>query len=453
VAAESEASLSAQSAHEGPAASARLIPPDGRIIAIDIVRGFAILWVILYHLWTDVKYTDAKSVSDQFRVVPHKIAAGEPINAATAFFDAFLRVGYLGVALFMILSGLSLTLVAMRRDMRPASVPTFLYRRLRRVMIPYWFGFVFTIAFAAVLAIVQWQRNGGHGYAWFLANGDVNINAPQLLAGALLVPRFWKEDWRFAPEGSLWFVLLILQYYLLFPLLFPLMKRIGPWFFLALSLAVTLISLNWIVAVDGSLNNATSWTESLAPFRIFEFGLGMTAGYLMTTRPQLLLEYTRAPLDVLSIVVLGLLLFVGGSMIEADRGDLITFQTPMQALGMALIVLPLIVKIPGRLELSAPGRIFAWVGAISYTVLIVNEPLRSVTHTMRAEGAADAWLVLWIGVIYMPVTLLVARPLAVFLGLVQRGPPAGAAVPAVAAASTASAAAPGAAAPGGHRPT
>jgi len=404
-----------------PERTPQLIPPSGRIVAIDVVRGFAILWVILYHLWTDIKIENARSVPDTFRFVPHQLTHDPPATF-TAVSDAFFRIGFLGVPLFMILSGLSLTMVAMRREPRPRETPRFLYRRLRRVMIPYWFGFAYTLAFATVLAVIQWQRHGGDSYAWFVRHGDVRINGGQLFAGGLLVPRFWSRAWQFAPEGSLWFVLLIVQYYLLFPLLLPLLKRIGPWWFLAAAFTVTFISLNCIVAVDGNLLNANSWVETLAPFRIFEFALGMAGGYLMIKRPELLLEYTRAPLDILSIVVLGLLLFVGGNMIDLDSGDLVTFQSPMIALGLSLIFLPLVCKLPGRLEVSAPGRMFAWVGVVSYTVLIVNEPLRSVTHTMYIDHASDAWRALWVGAIYMPVTLIAARPLAVLLGLVQREP-------------------------------
>jgi peptidoglycan/LPS O-acetylase OafA/YrhL len=400
------------------------VPDTGRILAIDIVRGFAILWVVLYHLWSDVRYPNTRDVPATFRFVPHQLGAGDIPGAASALLDAFLRVGYLGVPLFMILSGLSLTLTAMRRDMTVRATPNFLYRRLRRVMIPYWFGFLYTIAFAAVLALLEWQRHGGHGYGWFLTNGDIQINKNQLIAGGLLIPRFWKSAWQFAPEGSLWFVLLIVQYYLLFPFLLPLLKRVGPWLFLAIMFAITFFALNAVVAVDGSLKNADSWVQTLAPFRIFEFGIGMVTGYLMATRPKLLLEYTRAPIDIASMVLLGLLLFIGASMIDVDSGDLITFQEPMLALGLTLIFLPLIVKVPGRLEVSTIGRAFAWVGLISYTVLIINEPLRSVTHTLRAEHAAVGWRVLWIGVVYMPLTLLLARPLAVFLRLVDREPPA-----------------------------
>jgi hypothetical protein len=102
---------------------------------------------------------------------------------------------------------------------------------------------------------------------------------------------------------------------------------------------------------------------------------------------------------------------------------------------MSLFFLPLVVKAPGRVEAWAPGRLLAWVGVISYTVLIVNEPLRSVTHTLRTEHAALGWRVLWVGVLYMPITLLAARPLAVLLGLVERQPDTKAPAPAVAIAA------------------
>jgi peptidoglycan/LPS O-acetylase OafA/YrhL len=199
------------------------------------------------------------------------------------------------------------------------------------------------------------------------------------------------------------------------------MKRIGPWAFAAGALAITL-AFRWAaIDIDGNFLLSRHLIETAAPFRIFEFALGMGLGYLMVRRPELMLEYTRAPLDIAGIVFIGLLLFIGGNLIDPLGGEIAVLIDPMVTLGVALIVLPLIMKIPGSLEVSAPGRVLAWVGVISYTVLIINEPLRFVTHTLRNEDAAWAWQALWIGVLYMPITLIAARPLAVLLGLVERG--------------------------------
>ena len=119
--------MSAPAAPTAPAAR----PANVRIVAIDVVRGLAILWVILYHLWTDVHSFQVGTVSSRFHAVPDAIADLDPVATAQAVFHAVLRVGYLGVPLFMILSGLSLTLSALGRDFDLRSSPGFLRRRLR----------------------------------------------------------------------------------------------------------------------------------------------------------------------------------------------------------------------------------------------------------------------------------------------------------------------------------
>ncbi len=391
----------------------------GRIAGIDIIRGAAILWVVLYHLWTDLRYPNVyPEQADAFRAIPHRLAEGNIVGGLTAMGDAILRVGYLGVPLFMMLSGLSLTLGTLTGPGAPVSARRFLYRRMRRVMLPYWAGFAITLAFAAALAFVQWQRHGDGEYMSYLRNGDINVDSGQLLAGAFLVPRILRDGWQFAPEGSLWFVLVIVQYYLLFPLLLRALNRIGPWLFLATTLIVTIAALITLLASDGDLTEHRRWVDMLSPFRLFEFGLGMTLGYLLARRPQVLIGAARTA-TASALVAAGGTMFVAACLISSDDDALAVVQGPAIVLALTLIVLPLIVKAPGAIETSPPARALAWVGVISYTVLIVSEPLRSVTHTMRAEHAGDGWIALWGVAVYLPLTLVLARPLAVVLGLVE----------------------------------
>ena len=392
---------------------------SGRIIAIDITRGFAICWVVLYHLWSDLRYPNVyPQQGDAFRSVPHRFAEGDFGGGLTAISDAFFRVGYLGVPLFMLLSGLSLTIVALRREPARQRVAPFLYRRLRRVMIPYWAGLAITLVFAAALAFLQWQRHGGAAYIDYLQGGDINVDGNQLFAGVLLAPRIFRDEWQFAPEGSLWFVLLIVQYYVLFPVLLSVMKRVGPWLFLLMALSVTLASLGAMTIIAGDLVEHQSWVEMGAPFRLFEFGAGMTIAYLLVLRPQTLRVVARAPIAFV-LAALGGAVFVAACLIGPDA-PLAVVQGPAIVVGLALMFAPSIARPPGWLEVSMPGRALAWVGVISYTVLIVSEPLRSVTHTMSAEGAPDSWIVLWAIAGFVPLTVLLARPLALALGLVER---------------------------------
>ncbi|MBI5290231.1 MAG: acyltransferase [Chloroflexi bacterium] len=395
--------------------------PAGRVASIDILRGFAIMWVIGYHLWTDLRFPNVyPHQSDAFREVPRQLADTDVLGAVAAACEAFLRVGYMGVPLFMMLSGFSLTLVSLRRGAVPAREWRRTPRRLRRLVVPYWAGFAITVVFAAALAFVQWQRHGGAPLTDYLRNGDIDLHNDQLLAGVLLVPRMFDGDLQFAPEGSLWFVLVVVQYYLLFPLLLAALLRVGPAIFAASTLVVTVAALFAMVAINGDLFAHRTWIEMAFPFRLVEFGAGMSLGYMVARRSDVVVYAARMP-DVIGAMTVGAIAFVSGCLISPDRGYLSVIQWPLIIGGLALVSLPLLARMPGRLELVAPARAFAWVGVVSYTTLIVSEPLRSITHTLRAEHAAEGWLALWVVAGFVPLTLLLARPLALGVGLVEGG--------------------------------
>jgi peptidoglycan/LPS O-acetylase OafA/YrhL len=110
---------------------------------------------------------------------------------------------------------------------------------------------------------------------------------------------------------------------------------------------------------------------------------------------------------------------VGGNLIDDGRQYYGTVAAAIVIFGIAMIVLPLLAKRPGRIEASAPLRGLAWIGPLSYAVLIANEPLRIIASFLRVEEIPTGlwWLYL---VIYVPLTLIIARPLASFLGIGRR---------------------------------
>jgi peptidoglycan/LPS O-acetylase OafA/YrhL len=406
-------------------------PGTARIVAIDVVRGIAILWVVLYHLWTDVNSFAVGSISARFHAVPDAIRDLDIVATAEAIFHAVLRVGYLGVPLFMILSGLSLTLVAERRALTLGSAPGFLGRRLRRVLVPYGFGWAYTVACFALIALWQVIQFGDFGFWHYWWEGSFTIpdragefvsnplSGGNIWAGLLLVPRIFRAEWQFAPEGSLWFVLLIVQYYLLFPLLLVALRRLGPARFLALTLAVTLVALDLVRALDGDLVGLHHVLDMGSPFRIFEFGLGMTAGHFLATGSAR--EHRALTRLALPLAVAGAALVVAGSTIRVDtnaRSGLLA--TPAVALGLTLLFVPLVFKRTGRLERGHAGRAVAWVGVISYAVLIASEPLRSVTLRLGFQFDSFATDVIWAWLLYLPLTIAIAWPVARLLGLVER---------------------------------
>jgi hypothetical protein len=121
----------------------------------------------------------------------------------------------------------------------------------------------------------------------------------------------------------------------------------------------------------------------------------------------------------LPLAVVGGALVVIGSTMRLDTPALSgTIVQPMLALGLSSMFLPLAFKRPGRLEHGLPGRAAAWVGVISYAVLIANEPLRAVTLRLRFQRSS--FDLIWVWLLYLPLTFAIAWPVARFLGLVER---------------------------------
>ena len=143
-----------------------------------------------------------------------------------------------------------------------------------------------------------------------------------------------------------------------------------------------------MLAIDGNLTRLHRVLDMGSPFRLFEFGIGMTAGYLLVSRPALVPRAARGVV-ALPIAVAGGALVVIGSTMRIDTPALSgSIAQPMVALGLSLLFLPLAFKRPGRLERGGPGRAVAWVGVISYAVLIANEPLRDVTLRLRFQHSS-----------------------------------------------------------------
>lgn len=407
---------------------------DGRIVAIDVLRGVAILWVVVFHLWGDIEYFPAvprayyQQLSWQFT----QGAGGWAIFTSTT--DLIFRDGFEGVPLFMMISGLSLTVAAYRRGGH-VRWPRFLLARFRKLLIPYWAGVALTYA---VIAAIAWRQMALHGTSFGAEFGGgvtisqrtfVQIDAGVVFASITLVPRLLSGEWFFAPQLALWFVGLLAQYYLLFPILFLVMRRIGVVAFLLASFAATVAANAWVVHEYGALEFKFFLVTGWAPFRLFEFTAGMALGWLVAAPERgRALAIARHPPAIIAAVFLGLAAHTGGDLLIGywDVDTLVArdlslywqaLALPLVTLGLALLVLPLLVRRPSRVDVSAPVRAFTAVGVMSYTVLIVSDAMRLVASQLRVEQVPDAVWWTFLVAVYVPVTLLIAWPMARALGL------------------------------------
>ncbi len=400
-----------------------IIPADGRLITIDILRGLAILWVILYHLWAVSAngFAFLAPPRPYYKDFGERLGNGDVIPALTAFTDLVFRLGYNGVTVFMILSGMSLTISA-QRSRRQISLLRWYSPRLRRLLVPYWAAWCLYLGTLAIVAIYRTNADGGtftHNFQYLGLSRVMDVERAR--AGLFVVPRAFEAAYFNAPSPTLWFVVLLLQYYLLFPLLLPVVRRVGPVAFAMAALAISVAASGWLIYEYGNLGARGHWWSIWFPFRFFEFGVGIAIGYAVMEYARALRRGLSSPIALILLCVAGIGLHTWGSWIGFRSGYWNAISYQFITAGFALLVLALVLARPVALLRLPPLRLVAWVGVISYTVLIVNESFLYVNYYLIIQGyqwSAGWWF--FVVVLYVPVTVLLAYPLAVLLGLVPK---------------------------------
>jgi len=400
---------------------------EGRIVAIDILRGLAIIWVVLFHLWGDIEFFPGapqqyyEQLTWQFQ---HGTGAW---RIFTSFTDLIFRDGFQGVPLFMMISGLSLTIAAYRAG-DALSWPRFFAQRFRKLLIPYWAGVALTYGVIALIAMRQVSLHGGRFGDQFGSGVTISlhthlsIDAGVVFASVALLPRLTGADWFFAPQLALWFVGLLAQYYLLFPLLFFAMRKMGVLAFVVLTFALTVGANWWIVDNYGAPEFKFWLVTGWAPFRLFEFTSGMAIGWLLASPDRSrsgALAIARHPLAIVAMIALGVAAHTAGDLM-IGRWSVRYWQSlalPLSTLGIVLLALPLLVRRPGRIDVSVPVRALTSIGVASYAILIISDAMRLVASEVRLEGASDAVWWTFLVALYVPTSFVLAWPLAHMLGL------------------------------------
>lgn len=411
--------------------------PAGRLAAIDVLRAVAIIWVVLFHLWGDLEYFPPVPRAYYEQLTWQFEHGRGPWAITTAFTDLLFRDGFQGVPLFMMISGLSLTIAAYRAG-DGLSWPRFELARFRKLMLPYWFGVAATYAVIALIAWRQTAIGGPHGDGGFASAWGHGVTISQfsivdvdwhvVWASVALLPRLTGSDYFFAPQLALWFVGLIAQYYLLFPILFWLMRRIGVAAFLVLTFALTVGANWWIIHQYGAPEFKFWLVTGWAPFRLFEFTAGMALGWLLIDpRARRWLAVARHPAIVIAALALGFAAHAGGDMLigQWQARYWQSLALPLVTLGLALLVLPLLVRWPARLDATAPVRALTMVGVMSYGILIVSDIMRLVASQLRVEEVPDGWWWAFLVIVYVPASVALAWPISKVLGLLpaRRPPP------------------------------
>lgn len=217
---------------------------------IDFVKALAIIMVVAFHSFGQLSGWHLKVVySDWFLGFLGQLSVLNILKFIEAYF-------YLGVNIFVITSGFGLYYSYLKGG-AVFNFVAFLKKR------------VFKLIPAAIFAtILVFFFKGFFLGTWATSNWYLNLFP--FMAGLNL----FSDNWFFPPiDGEMWFLGLIIQLYLLFPILIWLHKKVGKKWLLAILFTVSvLFRIIYYIYFKDSISSM-SYGFSLG--RIFEFGFGM----------------------------------------------------------------------------------------------------------------------------------------------------------------------------------
>jgi peptidoglycan/LPS O-acetylase OafA/YrhL len=362
-------------------------PRPERLPFLDALRGVAVLLVILFH-------------ATGYGVLPY-LTNPEPLLAPLCYLTSGLgRIGFLGVHLFLVLSGVSLAYRPLATG-APLDVPDFFRRRAKRILPPYWLWLV-------LVALACLQPNTP------LAAPTVPWGI-DVAAHAALIHNLFPAT-ILSINGSFWSLGLEAQWYACFPLLLAWGRRAG---WKAPLLATLLLGVLWQRAVEIWLpcqpgaDVGNVWYYAL-PARLFEFVCGIYAAHLLTRRDPVTARRAALFFAVaFPVLAIETITEPGRYSVWTDHLWGIVFAAGVVALSAA----------PARVFSPAPGparvpSLLVGLGTISYSVYLVHEPIlrlfSGVVYVALAVPPAVKWCA------FPLVGLLIVMTARILYGVAER---------------------------------
>lgn len=301
-----------------------------RMAAIDILRAFAALWVVAFHVYL---YTPGIR------------------NQAKGLLISFAQAGHVGVNLFLVLSGFcvfsGLYKNQPERNIK-VDVRKFFKRRFLRIYPAYFAALVVATASVALLAdpdilkpAIFLQKFGTH--ALFIHN---------LFPSTIL-----------SVDGPFWSLALEVQLYVLMPLFILFVNRIGWKGLLGGTLALTAATqvLSGHFLDRDSVGIWTVWHSGVLA-RCFEFACGMFACHLY---------YRREPVKIPILAMVSAIILVAFARCIRDGNASGVFVDQMFGIGFAAMIL-MALRLPEKVVNAAPMRLLEGVGLISYSLYLLH---------------------------------------------------------------------------------
>jgi peptidoglycan/LPS O-acetylase OafA/YrhL len=323
---------------------------EARLDWLDGMKGIAILWILFFHFFCT--YEDGRLpwplapdyfASYEKSCAPHSLRS-QALCFVSAALTAVTKLGFHAVGVFLVLSGCGLS-YSLAKIGNSADGWLGWYRtRVIRLFPMYW------VAHLVYLVSPFQARLEPMDYRFILS-----------ILGDRVVP-IGTIFYYFNP--ALWFFGLILQLYVLFPVLFVALERWGVTCFLVVTAAVT-FGARWVLlfAIPGS----GEWVQGgFFAYRLWEFAVGMAVGVLWRRRSAQVgaVIFSRPGL------LAGAALYALG-LYSYGRLWSYIFTEALIGTGLA-IILAHVARLLGHLPWL--GAAMITVGTYSYGLYLVHQP-------------------------------------------------------------------------------
>jgi peptidoglycan/LPS O-acetylase OafA/YrhL len=309
-------------------------PPRSYFPSVDILRGFAALSVVVYHI---IEIFGWKSF---------------PIDGLLVWF----RIGWMGVDLFFVISGLVIGLSAMAEIDQHGTAAfrlPFFRRRFARIAPLYFFTSLAFLALVMPQSFLDLTRGNFLSHLFFVHN--------------------WFPQFHGAINGANWSLGVEMQFYLLMLWLAPRLRERGGWAWL---LALVLVAWGWrygctlvLASPNGDNASALFHYSTQLPGTLDEFAAGLLLARLIRSRMGAAVLQANPLWSLLAATVL-----VWGAMTVFwgytywDKAAMVVFCRALIALAMGAVVLvACALNHPLWLKLTTPLR---YLGTISYGIYL-----------------------------------------------------------------------------------
>lgn len=282
---------------------------------IQILRGIAVLLVVLYHL---------------------QISGMES--------------GFLGVDIFFVISGF---LMAILYD--PLEKSQFFLRRIKRLL-PTYFAVIVLTLFVSIFLTIPNEFNQVSKQSIYATFFSSNIG-------------FWMQNSYFSkaefiPLLHLWSLGVEIQFYLIVPLLYWMFKRAK--ISLPLVLILSLIACAFIVGIS------TKTSFFMMPLRLWEFLMGYVVAVYFTNNGNI----KNSSLGWLGVIAMILLIIIPTFNLNGDSLGFMYGHPGIFALLVSFSTcIILAFGIPKVMEASKIGSLLVFLGKYSYSIYLVHFPV------------------------------------------------------------------------------